>query len=508
MAAVSSSVLPALLLAALASVLVGSDTAAAAAAAAGDDSSLGWIRASSTVGDLNFYDEHGRRRIFHGSNRVNKSPPWYIPEMATDDAIASQMQSYGFTVVRLGFMWSGYNPQPGIFNQTYIEIIKTTVGRLARHGVYSLLNVQMDGLSSKFCAYDGVPLWVIDKASPPKSGHPFPWPLSGNCSTPGAFPTDIISEASVSAYQDLFDNTHGMRDDFVAFWSHAAQQFSDMPGIIGYDMINEPMCGDFYSDPTLLLPGVAGRKNLQGFYDTVAAAIRKHDDRHILFYEPVTWGMVFSGNASGSGFDHVPGGDTYRNRSAYSYHYYCHDYVTDMPERPVVRKVVCDDGIAPEIYRSVQADLNRIGGAAMQTEGMQCNNGDKNHSECVDNRNELDQRLFSWIDWNFGLDDGTPGAEQQATRWARTYAHAVAGAPLNMSYDPHTKAFDFCFRMEAVIQAPTEIFASTKYVYPQGFVVSTSTGNVHTTVEGDLVYVEPAFNEADGEVACVHIASK
>eukprot|EP01047_Picozoa_sp_COSAG01_P130675 COSAG01_NODE_60293_length_295_cov_1.433673_1_plen_70_part_10 len=70
--------------------------------------------------------------------------------MATDDATASQMQKYGFTVVRLGFMWSGFNPQPGEFNQTYVDIIKTTVGRLARHGVYSLLNVQMDGLSSKF----------------------------------------------------------------------------------------------------------------------------------------------------------------------------------------------------------------------------------------------------------------------------------------------------------------------------------------------------------------------
>ena len=294
------------------------------------DDSLGWIRASATVGDLNFYDGHGRTRIFHGSNRVRKSPPWYIPEMAANDATATQLQSYGFTVVRLGFMWSGYNPGPGVFNQSYIDVIKATVGRLAQRGVYSLLNVQMDGLSSKFCAYDGVPLWVIDKATP--SAHAFPWPLTGNCSSPGAFPTDIITEASVSAYQDIFDNHAGMLDDFVAFWSHAAQQFNEMSAIIGYDLINEPMCGNFYEDPTLLLPGVAGKKNLQGLYDTVATAIRRHDDRHIVFYEPVTWGMIFSGNISGSGFEHVPGGAAYRNRSAYSYHYYCHDYVQNMPE--------------------------------------------------------------------------------------------------------------------------------------------------------------------------------
>ena len=422
--------------------------------------------------------------------------------MATDDATASQLQNYGFTVVRLGFMWSGFNPRPGEFNQTYIDIIKTTVGRLARHGVYSLLNVQMDGLSSKFCAYDGVPLWWIDKAQTPE--HAFPWPLSGNCSTPGAFPTDIITEASVSAYQDLFDNSNGMLDDFSSFWEHAAEQFKDMPEIIGYDLINEPMCGNFYKDPSLLLPGIAGKKNLQKLYDTVAAAIRKHDERHILFYEPVTWGMILNSNLTGSGFEHVPGGDAYRNRSAYSYHYYCHDYVQNMPDHPIVQKVVCDRGVAPDIYESVQRELNRIGGAAMQTEGMQCNS---NSSECVDNMNALDQRLFSWIDWNFEMDDGTPGRQLQASRWARTTAHAVAGVPLNQSFDSRTKDFDFCFRIDAAIQAPTEIFASNKYNYPHSFVVSTSDNIVHTTA-GDLIFVAPASNNTDGDVACVHIAPK
>eukprot|EP01048_Picozoa_sp_COSAG05_P013075 COSAG05_NODE_1359_length_5097_cov_2.531813_2_plen_640_part_00 len=196
------------------------------------------------------------------------------------------------------------------------------------------------------------------------------------------------------------------------------------------------------------------------------------------------------------------GGAAYRNRSAYSYHYYCHDYVQNMPEHPILQKVVCDQGIAPEIYKSVQRDLNRIGGAAMQTEGMQCNS---NSSECVDNRNALDQRLFSWIDWNFEIDDGTPGREQQATRWARTYARAVAGAPSNMSFDPQTKEFHFCFRMETAIRAPTEIFASTKYNYQHGLAVSTSTNNVNATIKGDLVYVVPASNATDGDVACVHI---
>ena len=80
----------------------------------------------------------------HWLTQVQKSPPWYIDQMYQSDDTAEHMQRLGFNVVRLGFMWSGYNPAPGVFNQTYIDVIKKTVHRLTQHGVYSLLNVQVD----------------------------------------------------------------------------------------------------------------------------------------------------------------------------------------------------------------------------------------------------------------------------------------------------------------------------------------------------------------------------
>jgi hypothetical protein len=43
----------------------------------------------------------------------------------------------------------------------------------------------------------------------------------------------------------------------------------------------------------------------------------------LIFYEPVTWGMVLNGEIVGSGFKHVPGGPAYNDRSVFSYHYYC-----------------------------------------------------------------------------------------------------------------------------------------------------------------------------------------
>eukprot|EP00966_Prymnesium_polylepis_P014178 327368-Prymnesium_polylepis.2 len=135
----------------------------------------------------------------------------------------------------------------------------------------------------------------------------------------------------------------------------------------------------------------------------------------------------------------------------------------------------------------------------MQTEGMQCS---PDETECPINMNALDKRLFSWIDWNFGMDNGT-----EAAQWARTYAYAIAGAPLNMTFDPQTKEFFFCFEIELAVQAATEIFASMRFNYPQGFTVSTS-NNVNATVGGDVVSITAAPQANDGDDACVHISQR
>jgi hypothetical protein len=50
--------------------------------------------------------------------------------------------------------------------------------------------------------------------------------------------------------------------------------------------------GDIYKDPFLLLPGEAGQKDLSLLYDAIVPAIREVDSNTLIFYEPVTWGMV------------------------------------------------------------------------------------------------------------------------------------------------------------------------------------------------------------------------
>lgn len=114
-----------------------------------EPAALPYIR-SGGIGDPFFYDEFNRVRIFHGANRVIKAFPWYTPDMIDSEAEYDMMEGLGFTVIRLGYMWTGAEPEANRFNQTYIDTIKTIVSKLAGRGIYTLLDMHEDVLSSKF----------------------------------------------------------------------------------------------------------------------------------------------------------------------------------------------------------------------------------------------------------------------------------------------------------------------------------------------------------------------
>ena len=75
------------------------------------------------TGERVFVDEHGRERIFHGTNVITKGRPWY-PTRDGYDAFTSLvredfelMQSVGINSIRLGVMWPGVEPHRGVYNK-------------------------------------------------------------------------------------------------------------------------------------------------------------------------------------------------------------------------------------------------------------------------------------------------------------------------------------------------------------------------------------------------------
>lgn len=131
-----------------------------------------------------------------------------------------------------------------------------------------------------------------------------------------------FTEAVSLAFQQIYDDVENATGKMCDFWKEIARNFKNQTSALGYELFNEPWAGDNYRSPDLFLPGVAGKKNLIHLYDRLNAAIRQEDTDTMVFYEPLTWGIVTSDGVLGTGIDHVPGGLAYRDRSVLSYHYY------------------------------------------------------------------------------------------------------------------------------------------------------------------------------------------
>ena len=66
-------------------------------------------------------------------------------------------------------------------------------------------------------------------------------------------------------------------------------RFKHHKSVIGYELLNEPGVPNIFKDVLNFLPGIAGKKFLQQFYDKLQTAIRKADDQTIIFWEPVSF---------------------------------------------------------------------------------------------------------------------------------------------------------------------------------------------------------------------------
>ena len=102
-----------------------------------------------------------------------------------------------------------------------------------------------------------------------------------------------ITESCGYAFQCLYDNVNKFSDYFQQYWTIISKTFANNTAILGYELLNEPWAGDVYANPLLLLPGIAGQKNLMKLYDRTYETIRKYDQKTLVFYEPVTWGKLF-----------------------------------------------------------------------------------------------------------------------------------------------------------------------------------------------------------------------
>ena len=302
-----------------------------------------------------------------------------------------------------------------------------------------------------------------------------------------------------TAVGDLYSNVNGLADRFANFWAKNAAVWGKNQYVVGYELLNEPWyasktikinfcifffsfdsnlliprrCGNVYTQPQLLIPGFADRQTLGPLYDRVNAAIRPFDPDHLIFFQGVTWEILGFGEKYG--FEHVPGGNDYRNRSVLAFH---NSIAEDLdPEK--------------NYYPYKAEEMQRLGCAAWVTETG------------TPQLDIADQFGFSWMHWDYkwyanvtwdnpgtspksflapflqtpflgiwktngsylpctgGVDDCLDVAA--ATGYSRVYPQAIAGRQSTYSFDSTANVFRLTYTIEPSCTLPTEIAVPTRF---------------------------------------------
>lgn len=318
-----------------------------------------------------------------------------------------------------------------------------------------------------------------------------------------------FSEAASSAFQSLYDNVNGIQDAFAGFWQTVASFFKNSDHVIGYEILNEPWPGDIYKDLKLLVwPGKADKENLVPMYERVASAIRLVDDEHLIFFEPAVTDGALLGYM---GFERVPGGPLYNNRSVLSYHVYCgltnpdgDPYNVGLCSTPPISAanyyrgltlvLVGADLVDRTLINSFVKDYTGLGGGGMLTEFGASYDDPAAIQQVNEMCDDADSALQSWAWWQFkDFQDITTASEgplesfydadgslqlPKVQALSRTYAYAVAGIPLSMTFNTTTSAFNFKYRANPTIGQPTLVYLNQQWWYPKGFKVAITPTNV------------------------------
>ncbi|CAG8570071.1 3279_t:CDS:2 [Ambispora gerdemannii] len=455
-----------------------------------------------------FLDKFGREKFFRGLSVVYKGAPYYpvIDKFNATTSFTEKdaqiLQSVNMNVIRLGVLWAAVEPSKGKYNDTYLDVIRGIVDNCKKYGIYVLLDSHQDVMSEKLCGDGAIGLipFPLPISLPPsyKDGNPVICPLN--------WPALYLSNAVSVAWQNLYDNRNGLLDAFSAQWAYIAQKFKDVDNVLGYEIINEPWAGNIFANPKLLEPKTAESTNIQRLLDSVNTAIRKVDDRSVLFYTGVTWDNF--GNALS-----VPGGNNYKNRSALSFHYYKLPHIT---------------GVEVQFVKRAE-DIKRTGGGQMLTEFDSSWNSGKEVADILNVIQKADKYLVSWIGWQYkdffsqrlsirpgvsdeGLINKDTGEirPEMAKLFSRTYPESVAGKTRNFFFNDTDSSFYLVYKIDPSIKAPTVIRVQTTYNYPKGLNITAAPAEkVKITHDGNLVYIDAVEGKAQkNDLIVVNVVAK
>lgn len=298
-----------------------------------------------------------------------------------------------------------------------------------------------------------------------------------------------LSPETNSLFEQLYHNVDGLQDKFVAYWEQVHNVFATNPYILGYDLLNEPWPGNFYANPSLLLPGHLDRNYLQPMYTRLADMMRNRTLNATMLFEPVQFGDVmslFGGISFKVGFTAPPGSSNPLNALLNDHSYCCEmSYNACKGGEPTLKdaQTTCASFNRRKVLKRKE-DAERLQVGLIISEFGACFDTEACAAEIGAVTGAADEALASWAYWQYkgfgdfttftaalGLQEGLfyPNSTVQATKvkaLARTYAQATQGVPLWMYFNPASSAFAFQYSLNKAVPAPTQIYYNAEYSYP------------------------------------------
>jgi endoglycosylceramidase len=361
-------------------------------------------------------DAQGRVVLLHGVNLVAKGTQSPAQRGFDHDDIA-WLAANDFDVVRLGLVAADVMPTPGVIDTAYLDSFQSTVDQLTAAGILVLVDLHQDGWGPTLGS-DGFPDWMTITNGAINTHTPFPLYYLTNPAIQAAFDsfwTDATGPGGVP-----------LQARVATMFAALADRFASNPGVLGYDLINEPWPGSTYIDCLTLAGGcpTLDHDRLDPYYARMDTALRNAGDHHLAFAEPWT---LFSFGQSQTNIE-LPGGDPDTGMAFHSY-----------PADPTRE---------PDVLTNAQAWSSGTGGALLESEF-----GATQVPSSIDRQvNETDGALVPWIWWSYDEEvvpdlTATPGGANLnapvADALIRPHPVLVAGTPTSQSYDESTRTMTF-----------------------------------------------------------------
>jgi endoglycosylceramidase len=372
------------------------------------------------------------------------------------NAYMSRAQSWGIDAMRVPFTWAALEPTEGTYDQAWLSMYAQLLASAWSHGIYTVIDFHQDVYSEVYCG-DGFPSWTV--ANPPAPHHDCPnWEL------------EYFDDSDVQAAFDAFwNNTTGLYPKYLAAWDTMIARFKDMPGVIGFEIINEPG------------PGAAGANfesaTLTPFYTKVATHMRAEAPDDLFFVDaPGVDGVLVSTTLANPG---VPG-------IVFAPHYYP---VTS----PNAAQVASDLGVWLKVGNSwnVPVFLGEFGASNTNATGEAYIASVFRAADALGLSGATQWEYSQSKDlWNSETNtvvepDGTEYPMAQAL--IRPYARAVSGSSITQSWNDAKKTFTLSYAPGAGSTDLSEVRLPAR-AYPNGYKVTIQGGCYDaTSAQGELL---------------------